>query len=98
MLIDFQRTFFLYTKGVGDNVLAYQCLRLTIATDNGHAEAYNNLAILELRKGDVERAKALLRSAAEYAPHTYEPHFNQATLSESVSRFLFQSILIRVVK
>lgn len=70
--------------GVGDNVLAYQCLRLTIATDNGHAEAYNNLAILELRKGDVERAKALLRSAAEFAPHTYEPHFNQATLAESL--------------
>ena len=30
--------------------LAYQCLRLALASDNNHAEAYNNLGVLEMRK------------------------------------------------
>lgn len=34
--------------------LAYQCLRLALAADNDHAEAYNNLGVLELRKGGME--------------------------------------------
>ena len=65
--------------------MAYQCLRLAVAADNGHAEAYNNLAVLELRRGDVERANSLFRTAADLNPHSYEPHYNQASLSHSVS-------------
>lgn len=34
--------------------LAYQAFRLTLANNNDHAEAYNNLGVLELRKGHVE--------------------------------------------
>ena len=34
--------------------LAYQCFRLTLANNNDHAEAYNNLGVLELRKGNVD--------------------------------------------
>lgn len=70
--------------GIGDNVLAFQCLRLAVTLNNNHAEAYNNLAVLELRQGDVERAKALLNTACDLAPHSYEPHYNQATLCESL--------------
>nr|XP_061798461.1 tetratricopeptide repeat protein 8-like isoform X5 [Nerophis lumbriciformis] len=41
--------------GIGDTTLAYQCFKLTLAFNNDHAEAYNNLAVLELRKGRVEQ-------------------------------------------
>ena len=41
-------------QDIGDTKLAYQCLRLTIASDNDHAEAYNNLGVLELRKNTVD--------------------------------------------
>lgn len=37
--------------------LAYQCFKLALAFNNDHAEAYNNLAVLELRKGRVEQVK-----------------------------------------
>ncbi|XP_038606707.1 tetratricopeptide repeat protein 8 isoform X3 [Tachyglossus aculeatus] len=70
--------------GIGDLILAYQCFRLTLANDNDHAEAYNNLAVLEMRKGHVEQARALLQTASSLAPHMYEPHFNFAALSDKV--------------
>lgn len=35
--------------------LAYQCFRLTLANNNDHAEAYNNLGVLEMKKGRVEQ-------------------------------------------
>ncbi|KAM9842142.1 tetratricopeptide repeat protein 8 isoform 5-T5 [Aulostomus maculatus] len=41
--------------GIGDLVLAYQCFKLALAFNNDHAEAYNNLAVLELRKGRIEQ-------------------------------------------
>uniref|UniRef100_A0A6I8MY57 Tetratricopeptide repeat domain 8 n=1 Tax=Ornithorhynchus anatinus TaxID=9258 RepID=A0A6I8MY57_ORNAN len=70
--------------GIGDLNLAYQCFRLALANDNDHAEAYNNLAVLEMRKGHVEQARALLQTASSLAPHMYEPHFNFAALSDKV--------------
>ena len=45
---------FFYFKGIGDTNLAYQCFRLTLASNNDHAEAYNNLGVLEMRRGHVE--------------------------------------------
>lgn len=44
-------------QGIGDLTLAYQCFKLALAFNNDHAEAYNNLAVLELRKGRVEQVK-----------------------------------------
>ena len=35
--------------------LAYQCFRLALASNNDHAEAYNNLGVLEMRKGHIEQ-------------------------------------------
>lgn len=35
--------------------MAYQCFKLTLANNNDHAEAYNNLAVLEMRRGHVEQ-------------------------------------------
>ncbi|CDQ92320.1 unnamed protein product [Oncorhynchus mykiss] len=70
--------------GIGDLTLAYQCFKLALAFNNDHAEAYNNLAVLELRKGHVEQSKAFLQTAASLAPHMYEPHFNYSTLSDKI--------------
>ncbi|KAM8920796.1 tetratricopeptide repeat protein 8 isoform 2-T2 [Pelodytes ibericus] len=70
--------------GIGDLNLAYQCLKLTLANNNDHAEAYNNLAVLEMRKNHIEQARAFLQTAAALAPHMYEPHFNFASLSDNV--------------
>ncbi|XP_065449570.1 tetratricopeptide repeat protein 8 isoform X1 [Chrysemys picta bellii] len=70
--------------GIGDLNLAYQCFKLTLANNNDHAEAYNNLAVLEIRRGHVEQARALLQTASSLAPHMYEPHFNFAALSDQV--------------
>ncbi|KAK1339421.1 hypothetical protein QTO34_020104 [Cnephaeus nilssonii] len=70
--------------GVGDTSLAHQCFRLALVNNNHHAEAYNNLAVLEMRKGHVEQARALLQTASSLAPHLYEPHFNFATISDKI--------------
>jgi tetratricopeptide repeat protein 8 len=34
--------------------LAYQAFRLALSNNNDHAEAYNNLGVLEMRKGHVD--------------------------------------------
>ena len=40
---------------IGDASLAYQCFRLSLSADNNHAESFNNLGVLELRKGNVDQ-------------------------------------------
>lgn len=46
-------------QGIGDTNLAHQCFRLALVHNNHHAEAYNNLAVLEMRKGHVEQVREL---------------------------------------
>lgn len=70
--------------GIADLTLAYQCFKLALAFNNDHAEAYNNLAVLELRKGRIEQSKAFLQTAESLAPHMYEPHYNLSILSEKI--------------
>lgn len=41
-------------QGIGDLTLAYQSFRLALASNNDHAEAYNNLGVLEMKKGRLE--------------------------------------------
>ncbi|EDO48471.1 predicted protein [Nematostella vectensis] len=67
--------------GIGDSALAYQCFRLALAANNDHSEAYNNLGVLEMRKGHNDQARAFLQAAAGLAPHMYEPHYNHSLLS-----------------
>lgn len=70
--------------GIGDTGLALQCFRLALASNNDHSEAYNNLGVLELRKGHVDQARAFFQSAQILAPHMFEPHYNFASLSDQV--------------
>lgn len=46
-------------QGIGDTNLAHQCFRLALVNNNHHSEAYNNLAVLEMRKGHVEQVRDL---------------------------------------
>ena len=55
---------------------------MALISDNNHAEAYNNLAVLEMRKGKVEQARAYFMSAISINQELYEAHFNLAMLSE----------------
>lgn len=67
--------------GIGDLNLAYQALKIAISIDPSHAEAYANIGVLELRKGNVDHARANFTKAQEMAPHMFEPFFNGALLA-----------------
>ena len=64
--------------------MAYQCFRLALAANNDHAEAYCNLGVLEMRKGNTEQAKSLIQSAMTLGFYTFEPFYNYALLSFEV--------------
>jgi tetratricopeptide repeat protein 8 len=44
--------------GIGDLGLSYQAFKISVSCNPNHAESYNNLGVLELRKGNVEQAKS----------------------------------------
>lgn len=70
--------------GIGDTNLSYQAFRLALSNNNDHAEAYNNLGVLEMRKGHVDMARAFFQAAFVIAPHMYEPHYNWAQLADQL--------------
>ena len=41
--------------GIGDVNLAYQCFKLALTANHDHAESYNNIGVLEMRKGKVNQ-------------------------------------------
>jgi len=41
----------------GQTDLASQCFRLALSANGNHAESFNNLAVLEIRKGNVDQVK-----------------------------------------
>ncbi len=63
--------------GIGDLGLAYQAFKISVSLDTKHAESFNNLGVLELRKGNVEQAKSNFQTATQLAPHLYDPLFNE---------------------
>lgn len=73
--------------GIGDLTLAYQCFKLAIFIDPHHAEAYNNLAVLEYRKGSDEQARSHFRLGQKNAPHVFELHYNGALLAFKLGDF-----------
>ncbi len=40
--------------GIGDLGLAYQSFKIAVSLNPNHAEAFNNLGVLELRRGNIE--------------------------------------------
>ena len=65
---------------LGDVNLAYQCFRLALSSNHSHAEAFNNLGVLEWRRGNTESARAFFATAASLGPHMFEPAYNTAYL------------------
>lgn len=64
--------------GLGDRTLAYQALKVTVSLNRDHAEARNNLGVLEIQKGSTDAALAEYRAAKECGPALYEPQYNTA--------------------
>ena len=71
-------------QGLADSSWSSQCFKLAIASDNNHAEAYNNLGVLEARKGRNDQAVAFFQTAQNLAPHIFEPFYNQAKIADNV--------------
>lgn len=67
--------------GVGDLKLAYQALKIAVSADPGHAEAFNNLGVLEVLKQNAGQARACLETAQSLAPGAHEPAYNSALLA-----------------
>ena len=51
--------------GIGDPALAYQCLKIAVSVCPSHAESYNNLGVLEYRKGNDDQARSFFRYIQE---------------------------------
>ena len=67
--------------GIGDVNMAYQAFQVAVAMDNTHAEAYTNLAVLEVRQANDSTALSHFQSAQKLAPHAYEAWYNGALVS-----------------
>jgi tetratricopeptide (TPR) repeat protein len=51
-----------------------------LAADPGHVDALNNLGVLLMRGGEMDRARELLEKAARLAPRSVDPLYNLACL------------------
>jgi tetratricopeptide repeat protein 8 len=73
--------------GIGDLGLAYQAFKVSISIDGSHAESLNNLAVLELRKGNHDQARNNFTTAAGAAEYMHEALYNSALLSFKLGEF-----------
>lgn len=62
--------------GIGDLGLAYQAFKIAVSVDSHHAESFNNLGVLELRKGNIDQARSNFQTAQTLAGFMFEPYFN----------------------
>ncbi len=65
--------------GIGDLGLAFQAFKIAVSINSHHAESFNNLGVLELRKGNVDLARSNFTTALQIAPFMFEPYFNAGT-------------------
>jgi len=73
--------------GIGDLGLAYQALKIAISVDPSHSESFNNLGVLELRKNNIEQARANFQTSAHLAAQHHEPLYNGAILMYKLGDF-----------
>jgi len=65
---------------LGDLNLAYQALKISVATNANNGEAFVNLALLELRKNNVEVALGYLKHVTKTEPGLFEGWYNLAVV------------------
>ncbi|GIL68547.1 hypothetical protein Vafri_21814 [Volvox africanus] len=73
--------------GIGDLALAYQAFKIAISLNPNHAEALNNLGVLEYRNGNDDSAAALFRSGQREGNHVFEVFFNGALVAFKAGDF-----------
>ena len=69
-LQDLRQYWIFLLQCLGDTNLAYQAFRLALAANNDHAEAYNNLGVLEMRKGHIEQVRSHQQGFISQAQHS----------------------------
>ncbi|XP_014291097.1 tetratricopeptide repeat protein 8 isoform X1 [Halyomorpha halys] len=69
--------------GVGDLMVAIQCLRLCISIDSNHAAAYNNLGVLLNKKGQTRDAYGYFIASQNLGSYLFEPFYNHSLLSKN---------------
>eukprot|EP00798_Chlamydomonas_sp_ICE-L_P015671 gene15671-21775_t len=73
--------------GIGDLSLAYQALKIAVSINPAHSEAYNNLGVLETRKGNDAQARSYFRMGQQETAHTFEVFYNGALTSFKLGDF-----------
>jgi tetratricopeptide repeat protein 8 len=73
--------------GLGDVGLANQAFKIAASIDTKHAESFNNMGVLELRKGNIDQARSNLQAASQLAPMMWESRLNEATILHKNGEF-----------
>ncbi|PWV05542.1 Bardet-Biedl syndrome 8 protein [Trypanosoma cruzi] len=73
--------------GTGDLGLAHRAFKVALGANPRHAEALNNLAVLNLNIGQVDQAMNDLAMAIEVSPEQHEPLYNFALLAFKAGNF-----------
>ena len=79
--------FGLVAIGIGDLGLGYQAFKVAISTDGSHADALNNLGVLEIHRKNIDQAKSAFHNSQQSANFLFEPFYNQALLHFKVGDF-----------
>ena len=72
--------------GIGDPALAYQCLKIAVSVCPSHAESYNNLGVLEYRKGNDDQARSFFRYGGRRGPQWPQPGVGPEVTADPTSR------------
>jgi tetratricopeptide (TPR) repeat protein len=59
--------------GIGDIGLAYQAFKIAVSVDMNHAESFNNLGVLELRKHNPEAARSNFEGSHKLSEFHFGP-------------------------
>ena len=65
---------------IGDLSLAYQALKICLAFSGENYEAFNNIGVLEIKRGNKEQAKSNFLRSCNYTEFSFEPYYNYAKL------------------
>ena len=66
---------------LGDLGLSYQAFKVAVAIDSSHREAFNNIAVLEVRRIKFNLARNCLSTSLCGDLHLFEPMFNSALMA-----------------
>lgn len=76
--------------GIGDLGLAYQAFKIAVSVDMNHAESFNNLGVLELRKHNPEAARSNFEGSHKLSEFHFGPllpvHTSHACISPPIGK------------